>query len=283
MLPRLVSARTPVRPVAIVRMIVGVDALFRGLAAAVVLERVLQPDTLHLPYQHWLPVLSYAHIRPYTILWLIAAIAFAIGWRTTFSGVLLAALIGYSILVDQQTYSNHLYLMTIIVLLLVPAHAGGALSIDAWLGRRASDVPYWPVFLLKAQVSIIYAFSALAKLNPSYLSGDVLVGFLRDSGPLHIPLAYQTSTMGTILAAGSIAGELFLAVALWSTRWRRMALAVGVMMHVSMVVILSAGAAYQIATFGIETLALYILFFRSFPIKAHEQEIPTIPNQLAAV
>ena len=68
----------------------------------------------------------------FILLWVLVAIAFVIGWRTRVAGAVLGCLIGYSLLLDQQLYSNHLYLLFLIVVLLTisAAAAAGTTQVD---------------------------------------------------------------------------------------------------------------------------------------------------------
>src|SRR5688572_6287434 len=155
----------------------------------------------------------------FILVWVLAAMAFVIGWKTRIAGAVLACVIGYSLLLDQQLYSNHLYLLFLIVMLLTIADSGAAISIDARQAERAS-MPGWPIWLLKAQVSIVYIFSAIAKLTPQYLSGEVLTESLKQTGFFTVPMAWRVPVAMKLLAIVAIAMELFVGLGLWSRRLR---------------------------------------------------------------
>ena len=177
---------------------------------------------------------------------------------------MLAAAMSYVLLLDEQTYSNHLYLLVLVVLLLVLANAGGALGVDARRGRVGPHAEAYAVWLLRTQVSATYAFAALAKLNPVYLSGATLAGYMSPDLLVALPEAMR---LPFVLACswGTIALELGLAVALWSARWRRVAVAAGVALHVGMVALLPPAARMQLAIFAIEMVTLYVVFFVPLP------------------
>src|SRR5207247_2393214 len=130
-------------------------------------------------------------------LWLLSALTLTVGVAARTSAGILSLLGVSAMLLDQQTYSNHLLLMTVLAALftLVP-------SPGAWLfGQRRQTGPppaiaYWPLLLIKLQISSMYAFAALAKLNPMYLSGEVLVHSVRP---------------GLRLSPGSLAGPVAIA------------------------------------------------------------------------
>jgi hypothetical protein len=256
---RLLTGDVDARPLAVLRVVIGVTAFARALVAYGILERLLRPTTIRLLYVSWLPQLGPSAIPWLVALWAAAALLFACGWWTRTAGVVLAAAILYVLLLDEQTYSNHLYLLVLIVLLLVLANAGAALGVDARGDTRPRAEAY-AVWLLRTQVSATYAFAALAKLNSVYLSGATLAGYM---SPTLLAALPEATRLPFVLACswGTIAVELGLAVTLWSARWRRVAVAAGVALHVGMVALLPPGARVQLAIFAIEMVALYLVFF----------------------
>jgi hypothetical protein len=80
----------------------------------------------------------------------------------------------YVFLLDKAYYLNHFYLIVLLsfLLCLIPAHRTA--SLDGWLffRRQAASVPRWSVFLLRAQVFIVYFYAGLAKLSPDWLAGE---------------------------------------------------------------------------------------------------------------
>jgi len=259
-LERLLTGTVEPRPVALVRVVIGLTAFVRALVAYGILERLLRPTTIRLPYVPWLPQLAPSALPWLVALWAAAALFFACGWWTRTAGVALAAAILYGLLLDEQTYSNHLYLLVLIVLLLVLANAGAALGVDARRGDVRPRAEGYAVWLLRTLVSATYAFAALAKLNPAYLSGAMLAGYMSPTLLVALP---ETARLPFVLACswGTIVVELGLAVALWSARWRRLAVAAGAALHVGMVALLPPGSQVQLAVFAIEMVALYLVFF----------------------
>src|SRR6185503_14285944 len=82
------------------------------------LSRLLNPIILQLPYFAWLPRLPASALPVFIGTWAIASAAFLLGWKTRVAGAIITGLCGYTLLLDQQLYSNHLYLFFLIVLLL---------------------------------------------------------------------------------------------------------------------------------------------------------------------
>jgi len=79
----------------------------------------------------------------------------------------------YLFLIDQAYYLNHFYLVCLVSLLMIFLPASRAFSVDAWLRPRsaASVIPAWPVWLLRAQLAIVYFYAGVAKLNVDWLRG----------------------------------------------------------------------------------------------------------------
>jgi vitamin K-dependent gamma-carboxylase len=102
----------------------------------------------------------------------------AIGITTGFLYRLSAALffLGYTyvFLLEPARFQNHYYLVCLVSFLMVLAPAHRSLSMDVVLGRVSplSRTPAWPVLLLAIQLSVVYVFGAIAKLNHDWLHGE---------------------------------------------------------------------------------------------------------------
>jgi hypothetical protein len=216
--------------------LVSIGAAFENF---VILKKVLAPGIVALPFSDYLPRLSTSLLPAFTVGWVLAACLFFS--RRKF-GFVLAACIFYALLLDERSYSNHAYLLGLVVLLIA---AGG---------ER----------LLPFQVTVVYVFSALAKLTAEYLSGDVLSTVI--SGPrLPAPLY--------VLAAGtSIVTEIFVAVALWVPSLRKAGFVAAVVLHLAMIVTLTPRtilAKLQLCEFAVVILSCYYYSARSLGSRQH--------------
>jgi uncharacterized membrane protein YphA (DoxX/SURF4 family) len=260
----IVRRRADARPVAIVRILVGLAAIGFALEAWVNLGRVLTPQVVDMPYAGWYPRLPLAALPLLIGAWLSAALAFAFGLRTRLCGAILTLLMAYTLFFDQQLYSNHLYLATLVVLLLTIADSGARFSLDARRSGGRDLILEWPIILLKIQVSIVYFYAALLKINPEYLSGAMIAGFWPFNRLVWLPGGWPPALVVQFVALISILTELFLAFALWVPRLRWLAVAVGVGFH--MAIIWTGGAVPGVpdipfTIFAIVTVAPYVLFF----------------------
>jgi len=83
-------------------------------------------------------------------------------------------------MMEEAYYLNHFYLASLLALLLILMPAAAWLSLDNWRATRnipppkrpAVTIPFWPVFLLRAQLFLVYTFAGIAKLNPDWLVGE---------------------------------------------------------------------------------------------------------------
>lgn len=241
------------RPLGLARLIIGAAALIRLWAAVPELLALTDPKVLLFPYADWAPVPSTPLVLGILVLWAVSALLFTFGWRVGLTGTALTLAIGTALAIDQQTYANHLYLMAWLVLLLTLAGAGSGLNVR----RTDRPVVFWPVMLLMTQLSIVYAFSAVTKLNEAFLSGSVLAGYM-GTGVLPFPEALRTPWILGPLAALALFVELFVAFFIWRPRFRPAAFVLGFLLHLA--IALSLADTLKLVVFALEMLALYPLF-----------------------
>lgn len=258
---RSLNRRTDPERLAVARIAIGVCSFAVAWESWRVLARVLTPTTLQLPSLVPLPRVPAEALLVLASTWFVAASALLLGFATRYAGALITVLAAYVLLLDQQTYSNHLYLFVLIVGLLTVADSGAALLLDSRRRARAR-VLAWPVLLLKVQVSLVYGFSAVAKLTPQFLTGDALAQTLKTEGWLIIPGDWRTSRVTSALAAIAILVELFVAIGLWIPRTRSLAVVCGLLLHATILTILDSSR-LSLGIFAMELLALYPLFFGS--------------------
>ena len=188
-----------------------------------------------------------AQARAFIALWIVAALGVGVGvWRRAGLCALVALAVAICVLTSWRMYNHHLVLIVMIALILA-------------LFPRDEQVT-----LLKAQLSIVYAFAAAAKVNAAYLSGAVLDDTLA-SGDMGRIVRFDGLEPALLqaLAIASVAVEAGLAVALWFETTRRPAAVAGIVFHVVMVVFVSYGglSVVRLVVFSGLMLALYLPFF----------------------
>lgn len=241
---------------ALCRIVVGVAAVLEFATAGPMMVRfITEAVIVPAPNFHWLPQPTPSGAIALVVIGLLTSIGFAVGFLTRFSGVVLAGTMAHRLVLDQNLYSNHAYLLVLVVFLLVLADAGVAFSIDSRLGwKQTSDIPDWPLTLIRVQVSLMYLFAGLSKLNPIFLAGHVLEANSR------LPVIVGTGH-GLVVAAWLVAlWEVFQAGALWSSRLRGVAFLGGLAFHGSIVLLMERFPSAGLIVFGMVSLACYLLF-----------------------
>jgi hypothetical protein len=274
-LHRVIHARTTGRPLAVARVLIGVNCVFTAIEAWRMFLKVLPPLIVKVPYAIPLPALPLGALPVFIAIWLVAALLFAAGFLTRIAGVTLALATGYTLLLDQQMYSNHLYLLFVLVALLTIADPGAAWSIDAWRRGAERDVARWPIVLLQLQITIVYVFSAFAKITPRYLDGEILMRSLKDGA---VPSSMRTPALLSGLAIASIVVELFIAIGLWSRRTRLLAILGGAGFH-ALVLASVESSRLSLAIFAINMFAGYVLFASTPPDTTSADRSPVLEEQ----
>jgi hypothetical protein len=141
----------------------------------------------------------------------VAALLVSLGLGYRVAIALTWLLYTYKFLLEESVYMNHYYLIGLFCFLLIFMQPQRVYSLDR---RRHPEwpqtVPWWNVLLLRCQLFIVYAFGAVAKLNPDWLRGEPMYSALVRGGPdvpaiaAHFPpwlLAYGIAYGGILFDA----------------------------------------------------------------------------------
>jgi hypothetical protein len=248
---RLTEVKVDARPVAFARIGLGI-ATIMNTGEMFVLLNAIAGGKLAFPVHDLIPSPTSAAVFVYAVLAVVAGLALTVGWHASAAAVVLTVLNVAVFFWDQQTYSGHRFLGTLLVAYLIFARSDAALSVS----RRRGPVPWWPQLLMMTQLSVCYLFAAVSKINVDYLSGAPLSKWVLLSLPWW---------MFTLAACGSIVVELILAVGLWRASTRREAALLGVMLHLSIIILMKEQTLPLIA-FALTCLCVYGLFFRRPPL-----------------
>lgn len=234
----------------------GLAAVVKSLALWTPLTWLAEPSSLRMPI---LPLpLGGGMAQAVIAVWVLCGMLLIRGWRSREAAATLSVLAGYLLLADRQLYSNHLYLLMLLY---------GLLAVALWQ-RSGGSIPYWPLFLVKTQASIVYGFAALAKLHAEYLVGAVLAASWM-GGP--VPDRWLVPMVMAPVAAGSVMVEVFLAVGLWTPRLRAPAVALGLLFHAAIVVTMAPRL--ELLAFALAMLALYPLFWVRTEVPGHRNAV----------
>lgn len=137
----------------------------------------IEPD-LHFKYygfewvQPWPGDGMYYHFIALGIL----AIFIGVGFLYRLSSLLFFLAFSYVFFLDQARYLNHFYMVMLISFLLVILPANRSFSLDAklWPKLHSHRVPAWTLWILRAQLEIIYIYAGLVKINEDWLNLEPL-------------------------------------------------------------------------------------------------------------
>jgi vitamin K-dependent gamma-carboxylase len=109
---------------------------------------------------------------------LAACVALGLWYRVSI--VLFFVAFTYVYLLDQALYLNHFYLAALVSFLMIFVPAQRLFSIDVLRKPeiRSETSPAWSVWMLAAQMAIVYLYGGLAKLNGDWLRGEPMRGWL---------------------------------------------------------------------------------------------------------
>jgi len=160
----------------------------------------------------------------------LSAIAIALG--LFYRAATVVFFVGFTcvFLLDETHYLNHFYLVCLysFLLMFVPAHR--AFSLDVKLRRRAMQAmaPTWTLWILRAQIGIVYFMGGIAKLSPDWLRGEPMGIWLRNRTDFPVIGRYFTEAWAGYLFsyAGLFFDLLIVPMVIWRrTRWAGFALA----------------------------------------------------------
>lgn len=175
---------------------------------------------------------------------------FAAWWT---AGTMLAVFYGLGVVGEVESYTHHhTYLLTSFAVLMPFLPSGRALSVDRWWAvRRATRAGLapppatgatWAVPLIGLQLTAMYLWAAYDKCNWGFASGQrlhhIFQWYYGTADPIAIP-GIEWIMLG--MAAGTIVGELALAIFPWIPRLRIPTLIFGVVFHGMLFVSLPVG------------------------------------------
>jgi hypothetical protein len=153
--------------------------------------------TFQLPGFESLSLLPPAGMYALFVVMGVSAVCVMLGlwYRAAMVGLFVTHL--YVFVIDEANYLNHFYLIALLGFLMIWMPADREYAFRPWGPRPkpgvVPTVPYWTVFLLRAQLFIVYFYAGIAKLSLDWLQGQPLAIWLADTEPLPIigPIMYE--------------------------------------------------------------------------------------------
>lgn len=188
----------------------------------------------------------------------VLALLIAVGYLYRVSAALFFLGFTYIFLLDQANYLNHFYLICLISLLMIFVPAHRAFSVDAWMRSRirSRTIPAWTLWLLMAQVGLVYFYGGLAKLNGDWLRGEPMRTWLavRTDFPV-IGRFFTEEWMVYLFSYGGLLLDLLVVPFLLWRRTRLAAFAFALSFHLTNVQL------FDIGVFPWFMMAATLLFF----------------------
>lgn len=246
------------RPIAVARIALGIASIFNAAEMFVLLSQIAG-GKVAIQVIPWIPQPSTLAVYCYVVLAGLAGVAITVGWHTVSAAVVSTASSVFVFMWDQQTYSSHRLLATLLVGYLIFARSDAAWSIS----RSERPVPWWPQLLMMTQLSVCYFFAAVSKVNVAFLSGGPLSQWVWVALP---------RWMFMMMAVSTIAIELFLAYGFWFRRVRHLAMIAGLLLHGS-IVLLMRDQTLPLIAFALACLSVYGLFIFRPAIQFHVRAV----------
>ena len=232
--------------IAVARIGLGVAAALNSAETFVLLSRIADGRVAQ-PVVGWMPDVTAFGAWVVVALALSSSVLLILGWHGKQAAALYVGSSGWCFLWDQQTYTSHQMLATLLIGYLAFAGPDAAWAVRP--GRSAKHAG--ADLLMMTQLSACYLFASLSKMHVYFLSGLPLAGWTWPDLP---PIVFAA------MALGSVVIELFIALALWLPRWRPLAFVGGAGLHLS-IPVLMVDQTLPLISFGLTCLCLYPLFW----------------------
>lgn len=253
------------------RIVWGCLMAYEGIRKLPKASGVYSADYFHFKYS------LTPFVEPLPELWMVqaeiwimilSAAMVAIGLKFRFFNTLFALLYTHLFLVDKMYFNNHFYLTSLLAFLLSLTAADRCFSVSAlWKKRKGIEVsphiPYWQLFLLRAQVVVVYFFGGVAKLQGDWLQGEPLRHWMGNK-PIELlkppfswfPGVLQQDWFIWTLSYGGMIFDFVIGFLLWNRKTFWPAAACTVFFH------LSNNALFKIGLFPFIGIGLLALFFQ---------------------
>ena len=165
--------RVSIAPLVVFRIVFGSLLLYstiRTISKGWVDELYIDPS-FYFSFFSWLKPLEGNGMYVVFGLLVVSSLGIVIGFLYRLNAILFFLLFAYCELLDKTFYLNHYYLVSLLSFLLIVVPAHGRFSVDALLfsGVKRDNCAQWQVLIFKIQLSVVYFFAGLAKVNEDWL------------------------------------------------------------------------------------------------------------------
>jgi hypothetical protein len=202
------------------------------------IQRYYVEPTFHFAYYGfgWLRPLPNVGIRLLFVGLGVCAVGVALGAWYRASAALFCLGFAYVFLIDEARYLNHFYLVCLVSLLMacLPAHRIWSIDARRRPELRCVAVATWSLWIMRAQVGIVYVYGGVAKLNADWLSGEPARMWLNNRTMRGlIPPALDSDAWVYVICYGGLLFDLLIVPLLLWRRTRATAFVIMVSFHVT--------------------------------------------------
>lgn len=249
-------------PLIIFRMIFGfliVAEAWGAIATGWVRRAFVDPD-------YFFPFINFSWLEPlpgngmyiYYIVMGIAGLMVMLGLYYRLGMGIYAVMWSAAYLMQKTHYNNHYYLLMLLcwLMLLVPAHKYASLDVKRKPEIQSTTCPQWCLWLFAAQVTIVYFYASVAKMNPDWISGKPIeIWFKAKSSYFLIGPLLAKGWAQSMATYGGIIFDLLIAPGLIWKKTRKYAFMASIFFH------LFNSAVFQVGIFPYMAIAFALFFF----------------------
>lgn len=249
-------------PLVVFRMIFGFlifAEAWGAIATGWVRRAFIEPD-------YFFPFINFSWLEPlpgngmyfYYIIMGIAGLMVMLGLYYKL-GIGIYAVMWSAVYLMQKThYNNHYYLLMLLcwIMLIVPAHKYASLDAKRKPQLKSLTCPQWCLWIFVIQITIVYFYASVAKMNPDWISGKPIEILFKSKtqyfliGPLlAMPWLQSLATYGGILF------DLLIAPGLMYKKTRKLAFISSLFFH------LFNSAVFQVGIFPFMAISFALFFF----------------------
>lgn len=267
-----------IAPLVIFRIVIGFLLLYsnvRFYQEDWINELYIEPD-YHFSFVSWITPFSESGMHIVFGLLMMCSVFIILGLFYRASTSLYFLLFIYVELLDKTYYLNHYYLVSLLVfwMIWVPANRWYAIDAKLFPKIRSTTCHHWHILIFKIQLSIVYFFAGLAKVNSDWLlRAEPLATWLPGKHQLPVignfmqykELAFLFSWMGCVY-------DLTIWLFLWMKKTRGLAYVAIIAFHVLTGILFP-----RIGMFPYIMMSSTIIFFSA---KFHENILRYIGGEL---
>ncbi len=138
---------------------------------------------------------------------LFSAVLMTIGYLFKYAAIYFTIVFTYFSFIDNTLYNNHIYLISLISLVLIFTDADAKF---AFRGRTKLKVSAWNQYLLIFLISLPYFFGGIAKLSPAWLNSNLVNALISNSSVDGIKTFLPDGMFITIVAYGGLVYDLII-------------------------------------------------------------------------